>query len=514
MELRAIIITLLFFAGIISLFLSLYTFKLRSSPLTRSFCLLTAAVAVYAFGYGFELTSATLSDMLFWSKIQYVGISTLPAMVLVMAICYTGQKKWQTARQLMIIFTIPLITLVSRGSNEFHHLFYKTATINSAAPFPMLTFDIGPFYLLHVFYANITLIITTLLFLKFVTRAAPFYRNQAIVMLVATLVQWIGLIVYLFVDIPWNLDINPLLFAVSAPIYAFGIFRFSLLGLVPVARDTVFEGLKDGIIVLDPDNRLVDFNPICQKIFPDISKSHIGSDIRTILGNGYKMDGLLSNASLQEDISVTGENGICYFHSTVSPLLNKKKIAMGTIITFTDITVKKNLMIKLEKMASLDELTNIYNRRYLISLSDIEIAKAKRRNRWISILLIDLDHFKTVNDNFGHLFGDTVLRAFTRIVKEDIRNIDIFGRYGGEEFVIIMPETDPGTAISIAERVRQNVCKNPLIIHDRQISLTVSIGVFGTRKNPGLSFDKLLDFADKALYKAKNMGRNKTVLHE
>ncbi|WP_291347810.1 histidine kinase N-terminal 7TM domain-containing protein [Desulfobacula sp.] len=504
-----------FFAGSISLFLSLYSIKLRSSLLTRSFCFLAAATAVYAFGYGFELASSTLSGMLFWSKIQYIGISILPGLVLVVAICYTGQKKWQTRRQLMVIFIIPLITLVSRGLNDFHHLFYKTASINTAPPFPMLKFDIGPFYLLHVFYANITLIITTILFVRFFIRAAPFYRNQTIIMLVATFIQWLGFIIYLFVDIPWNLDINPILFAVSVPVYALGIFRFALFDLVPVARDTVFEGLKDGILVLDLENRLVDFNSVCKKIFPDISKQYIGSDISTIPGNPHKINEILSsNTSPQVDVSIMEKNKTLYFHLSTSALFDAENKKVGTIITFNDITLQKNMMIKLEKMASRDELTNIYNRRYLISLLEIEVAKAKRMDRPISILLIDLDHFKAVNDKFGHPFGDKVLRAFARIVKENIRNIDIFGRYGGDEFAIILPETSSKTAFAIADRIRESICRDLLAIDGKQINLTVSVGIFGTAENRSISLDELFDFADKALYKAKNMGRNRTFFHE
>ncbi|MBT6341386.1 MAG: diguanylate cyclase [Desulfobacula sp.] len=515
MEFRSILLILLFTAGIISLFLSVYSFNFRSTLLIKYFRILGAAVAVYAFGYGFELTSSTLSDMLFWSKIQYIGISVLPGLVLMIAICYTGKEKWQTHGNLMVIFIIPLITLVSRELNDFHHLFYKTVSINTASPFPMLEFERGPFYLLHDFYTNIALVITTILFFQFVIRAAAFYRKQAIAMLVATFIQWVGFIFYLFVDIPWNFDINPLLFAASVPLFAVGIFKFSLFDLAPVARDNIFEELKDGILVLNLENRLVDFNQVCKKIFPDISKQNIGLNIRTNLGNSHKINEILSsNISPQDEVLIMEGNKVLYFHLSVSALFNRENKKIGTIIIFKDISLQKNLMVKLEKMASIDELTNIYNRRYLISLSEIEIAKTKRSGRSISILLIDLDDFKVVNDHFGHLLGDKVLKVFTRIVKESIRNIDIFGRYGGEEFVVIMPETSPEKAFAVAERVRENICRNPLKIGDKQIHLTVSTGVFGTAENKFLAFDKLLDFADKALYKAKKAGRNRTIIHE
>jgi len=493
----------------------MYSFKFRSSLLIKCYRFLGAAVAVYAFGYGFELSSSTLSEILFWSRIQYIGISVLPALILLIAICYTGKEKWQTHGLLSIIFIIPLITFVSRQLNEFHHLFYKTVSINTVSPFPMLVFEKGPFYLLHDFYTFIALIITSIILLQFIIRAAPLYKMQAIIMLVATFIQWIGFVVYLIWDIPWNFDINPLLFALSVPIFALGIFRYALFDLVPIARDTIFEELKDGILVLNLENRIVDFNQVCKTIFPDISKQYIGFDIRTKLGNRYNINKILSSdTSSQDEILVTHGNKILYFHVYLSMLFNGENKKIGTIIAFKDISRQKDLMLKLEKMASLDELTNIYNRRYLKSLSEIEIAKIKRTDRWISILLIDLDDFKDVNDQFGHLIGDKVLKAFTLIVKQNIRSIDIFGRYGGEEFVVIMPETDPDTAFHAAERVRENICRTPLIIDDKKINLTVSIGVFGTKENQTVVFDTLLDSADKALYKAKETGRNITVIHE
>ncbi len=332
-------------------------------------------------------------------------------------------------------------------------------------------------------------------------------------MLIATSIQWIGYVIYLSGNIPWNLDINPILFIVSIPMYASGIFKFSLLDLVPVARDTVFEGMKDGVLVMDLGNRLIDYNKVCTKIFPDISKEHIGSDIGDIIKPHPQLLDLLSSGTAgQVEISVPGNGEQIFFSASIFALFNEKGKKAGCITTLNDITRQKNLRVKLEKMASLDELTGIYNRRYLVSLSKIEISKAQRTGRPISILLIDLDYFKTINDNYGHLFGDQVLKAFTQIVKQNIREIDILGRYGGEEFVIILPETDPKTALAIAERVRTGISSNPLSVAGRQLNITVSAGVFGTTGEQALPFDKMLDFADKALYCAKDSGRNKTVL--
>ncbi len=510
---------LLFISGCISLFLSFYSFKFRSSRLRRYFFFLGFAAAIYAFGYGLELGSQTLADMLFWSKIQYIGIPFLPALMMLIAITYTRPKKRLSPGNLVAVFCIPIIVVISRGLNPLHHLFYETAAINPDVPFPVLMFDIGPFYLLHVFYSHAALIVTFCLLIQFLIRAAPSYRKQTLIMLAASSIQLAGFAIYLLVDIPWNLDINPILFSISVPIWAIGIFRFSLFDLVPVARDTVFENLKDGVIVLDLKNRLIDFNIVCKKIFPELSKKKIGFDIRQTLSQHPVMNEILSSERNQpSDILVLDKKQILYFYPSITALFNEKNKKIGTIVSLNNITRQKELMQKLEKIASLDELTGIYSRRYLISLTELEINRAKRTGRPISILALDLDCFKRVNDDFGHLVGDKVLKAITRIINDNIRNIDIFGRYGGDEFVIIQPETDHKTAFTTAERLRKKISQNPLIVGEHTIDLTVSIGVFGTMEDPEKkqvnTFDKLLDFADKALYDAKKYGRNKTILYK
>jgi diguanylate cyclase (GGDEF)-like protein len=512
-------VILLFISGFTCLLLSFYSFKFRSSRLARYFFFLSFAAAIYAFGYGLELSSRTLGDMLFWSKIQYIGIPFLPALMMLIAITYTRPEKRLPPENLIAIFCIPIIVVISRGLNPLHHLFYIAPAINPDVPFPALMFDTGPFYLLHIFYSHAALIVSAGLLIQFLFRAAPSYRNQTLIMLMAALIQLTGMTIYLLVDIPWELDINPILFGITVPIWATGIFRFSLFDLIPVARDTVFENLKDGILVLDLQNRLIDFNLVCKKIFPELSKKQIGFDIRQALGTHPIINEILSSKKKQpSDILVMENNKTLYFYPSPTALFNEKNKKIGTIVSLNDITRQKELMQKMEKIASIDELTGIYNRRQLIILTELEIARARRTFRPISILVIDLDSFKQINDDFGHLLGDKALKAVTRNIKANIRNIDIFGRYGGDEFVVIQPETDSQTAFTAAERLRKKISETPFIIEDNTIDLTVSIGVFSTtedsKNKQTLTFDTLLNFADKAFYDAKKSGRNKTVLYK
>ncbi len=165
----------------------------------------------------------------------------------------------------------------------------------------------------------------------------------------------------------------------------------------------------------------------------------------------------------------------------------------------------KILSEKLSTMAYTDSLTHIYNRLHFAHFLDAEIDKVKRYGGIFSIIFFDLDHFKEVNDNFGHLAGDEVLETITAIVSSANRSADIFARYGGEEFIILTPETDLSGAMIHAERLRNDIDK-----HEFQTvgHVTSSFGVAEFKVETD-DLEKLLERADKALYMAKEYGRNR-----
>ncbi len=165
----------------------------------------------------------------------------------------------------------------------------------------------------------------------------------------------------------------------------------------------------------------------------------------------------------------------------------------------------KILSEKLSKIAYTDSLTHIYNRLHFAHFLDAEIDKVKRYGGIFSIIFFDLDHFKEVNDNYGHLAGDMVLEEITKIVSSANRSADIFARYGGEEFIILTPETDLSGALIQAERLRNDIEKHEFktIGH-----VTSSFGVTEFKVETD-TVESLLDRVDKALYQAKEYGRNR-----
>ncbi|AOY89345.1 diguanylate cyclase [Marinobacter salinus] len=173
-----------------------------------------------------------------------------------------------------------------------------------------------------------------------------------------------------------------------------------------------------------------------------------------------------------------------------------------------DISDRKKLEKELEELAIRDSLTGLFNRREMTRILEEELARAKRYQRPMAVLWIDFDHFKDVNDTYGHAAGDSVLVSVSRLLKDSVRSVDSVGRFGGEEFVAVLPEMDVPGATEAAERLRRRVGKEPLPLgKGTSVPLTVSVGV-AVYPNHGLTASKLCAAADQAMYRAKERGRN------
>ena len=162
-----------------------------------------------------------------------------------------------------------------------------------------------------------------------------------------------------------------------------------------------------------------------------------------------------------------------------------------------------------ERMATIDPLTGLNNRRCFFDMAQIEFERALRYQHPVSIIMLDIDFFKNVNDSHGHLIGDAVLKIIADRCRMVLRSSDKIGRYGGEEFVILLPQTALSMAEKTAERIRKLVCDRPLLIENVKINMTVSLGVSCMDEESSLTLEQVLDQADQALYQAKQSGRNR-----
>jgi len=185
----------------------------------------------------------------------------------------------------------------------------------------------------------------------------------------------------------------------------------------------------------------------------------------------------------------------------------------AVLVALNDISQRKEMEAELFRQASTDSLTGISNRRYFMAQAEQELRRSRRFARALSVMMIDIDHFKLINDKFGHAIGDAVLQGVVKCSLESLRQSDSLGRLGGEEFAVILPETDLNAATEVAERLRQHMVERPIVAEREAIPCAVSIGVAQLTARDG-SIDALLNRADEALYRAKNNGRNRVEIAE
>jgi diguanylate cyclase (GGDEF)-like protein len=187
---------------------------------------------------------------------------------------------------------------------------------------------------------------------------------------------------------------------------------------------------------------------------------------------------------------------------------------IGVLATGQDVSERKRLQRELERQARFDFLTGLLNRRYFIELAKMELLRLKRNSGKLSLIMFDIDYFKQINDTHGHNTGDQVLKRVAHICHETVREIDIVGRLGGEEFVVLLPQTDKHQAFSIAERLRLAIVEQELKTDDgKEVHFTASFGVVTLnsdeiRHEKAIMIDDILIKVDKAMYQAKENGRN------
>lgn len=193
-----------------------------------------------------------------------------------------------------------------------------------------------------------------------------------------------------------------------------------------------------------------------------------------------------------------------------SLLNNGDRIKIGpTILKFlSGLDAETKYHEEIYKMTIVDGLTQIHNKRYLFEALDKELIRARRYERELSLAIFDIDFFKNINDQFGHLAGDHVLRELARVVQDRIRRDEVFARYGGEEFVIVLPETGLGGARALSDNLRQRVESHGFTFQGERIPVTISIGCAQLTREDRAAAD-LIQRADEKLYEAKRGGRNR-----
>lgn len=465
------------------------------------------------------------STKILWSQISYFGFVQANPFLFLFTLTYVLQRKIPI-RVVLAVMLIPALTLLVCWTNPLHGWLWPGFSQGSIEK-NVLIYHHGFWFWLHTTYLYLLLVVGIVLLIRGILRASYSMKKQLALILAGILFPVLMGTLYAFgwVSVE-GLDITPAGLAVTSAFLAWALLRYKLLDLLPIAREALIEQLQDGVIVMDLSGRIADINRSTEKLLGWSPKEVIGKNIDTYFTDIQKIF-YATNRPVRREIPLPDSPGII-LEAQGSTLFNSRKMEVGKLLVLRDVTSRnraetalqsaneqlkeqlaknKLLQKKLEQQALHDSLTGLFNR-HIDEILEKAFARAEREKKPVSIAMIDIDHFKSINDRFGHQFGDLLLKTFSSYISSTIRKEDFAARYGGDELLLVFPGMSQENAVIKANEILESFQTLPVLCGKERVVSTVSIGVASFPQN-GKTIDEVIRSADWALYAAKEEGRNR-----
>ncbi|WP_169084230.1 histidine kinase N-terminal 7TM domain-containing protein [Paenibacillus sp. PL91] len=499
-------------SGVLSVLLAIYAYYNKTNfKGMKVFMWSTILSAVYSFAYAFELASESLREIRFWINIEYIGMPFIAPCCLLMVMHYVGLDKFITPKKTWGLFVIPAITLLMVITNDYHHWFYKALYLRPNTPTPMVDVVPGLWYYMHGSYSSGSLFASLFILARSWRKTKSIYRKQMITLAIGISLPVLGSLSYVLGLTPLGMDPVPILMCITSALYLASIFSTSLLTVAPIAREHIFESMRDGVLVLNLENQIMDFNGAATQIIPALTPLAIGQKLDDIWKRGAESGafsfGVDPSVLHEQELKWIRGGETFYYRIRASNLLKPNGQLAGKTIVMIDVTEHTLLQNKLRHLAEIDGLTSIYNRTSFMEKSRHLLNAAHQTGQPISFILFDIDYFKQINDRYGHSVGDFALQHIVSICQQTLPKDALLGRYGGEEFAIGLPGATLAEAGQAAEQLRKEIAGNPMYSSAKAITITASFGV-SQAKTADVPLEALLSEADIALYRSKHYGRN------
>jgi len=499
----------------LSLYLGFAARRLRGKKGTAFFTAMLVLVAVWTSAVAFGMLSADEETAQLWIIIRMIGVIFSPVAWLFLALQYTNRTEQITTTNMVVANIIPAISLILLITNSSHLLFYTKIDFTRAGIFLIdKNWHLGIYFFVHLLYSYILILIGDYLILKEAIRMSQNFRVQSVTLLLATIIPLAVNVSYTFHLIPaLKVNYDPLGSVFSMLLFGWGIYFYQLFDLSPIARELLVDNMVDGMIVINQKNQIVDLNPAAKNIFR-LDESTIGQNLATVMARNSLPHLNAFGRNDHQEIELDSSNDKTVIYDVQFSSISNQTRVMGKLMTVRNITEQKRIEAKFQQIAITDALTGLTNHRHFYKLLDMEHERSMRNKLHFSVVMMDIDHFKLVNDTYGHLVGDQVLREIATIGKNRIRPYDIFCRYGGEEFSLILPKTPSDVSSEIVDRFRQDIAATVFKVDDISLHLTISMGV--SHFDPGNPIEPkvLVGRADQMLYSSKQEGRNRVTCWE
>jgi diguanylate cyclase (GGDEF)-like protein len=424
-------------------------------------------------------------------------------------------------RTVVLLAVHPAVMVAASLSNPLTGALYRTHGIDAARHWFVWTPDW--MFWPHMVYCYALLLWSYAALARTWRSGSPLQRRQAGAVLLALLIPG-SINVILEVAGPGTMpDLTAVAFTATGAITAHALLRQGLLRLVPIARGLVLERLQDAVIVIDTGNRVLDVNlaggRLIRTLAPHLRGPLMGQPAQEILRSSTGAATLTTG-----EHTVDLPDGRIVLDVRIEALTDERHRPIGRVFVVRDVTELAQLRAHLADQAVRDELTGLHNRRHLLAALERELERTSLDGQGLCVLMFDIDHFKSVNDDHGHAVGDALLVRIGRALADGLRGGDVLARYGGEEFVALLPATTLDHAMTRAEELRARCAAVEVSASSpagAAVRRTVSVGVASAADLAQLSRrehragevtpSEILRSADEALYAAKAAGRDRVV---
>tara|TARA_R110002072_G_scaffold1780_13_gene14988 strand:- start:71903 stop:73417 length:1515 start_codon:yes stop_codon:yes gene_type:complete len=492
----------LLFGSFLNFWLGAYALTKGTESTARTFGWMSLALGFWCLCYSLSFMSSSLTDKIFWTSVKYIGATVGPALWVVLALQLTRQSRWLSwpIRILIGCWVIAILFIVS--TNSLHQEFWQEFVIFPGVLEAKTTH--GVLFRVYSLPMYVIILVSSVMYIDFYRRAPDHFQKRAMLFIMAGLIPVAAdLLQQSGYKLLTQVDQVPLSLLISSMIFGLAIFRYRALEILPIARDIVVQNIYAGIVVTDVNGNVLEINPFALALtnHPEPLGAKIG-DVYPGLDTVEIVDGL------EQEIEIKTDKGERCLFLKVSAVVEDEII--GYVLVGLDITDRKLAERELELRATTDPLTGAYNRRAFFEKVELEKTRAKRQKEQLAVLMVDVDHFKKINDSQGHDAGDKVLIELVTRIKKTLRETDLFARYGGEEFICLVAGDKAGIMQS-AERLRLVFDGKPIQAGEDEITITVSIGV-ALMEDFEESIELVIARADGALYHSKTSGRNRVSL--
>lgn len=498
----------LLLAAVCSVFWAVRVRTLNGSGYSYVLLLLSFAMCFYILGYVMELNSDSPAQIVFWNHIEFLGIPFVSALWLTTALMYTGHFVHNKMLLIAVIFAIPLVTLILRFTNDYHHLYFASMEYLESYGTIFIIKHAGPWWYVQLTHSLLAILIAMGLFMGDAIKNEERQKGKVYFTIGASAIAIAGLLLAAIKPGGLPLDYMVLCLPLAIVAIVFAITRYDFLETKSIARNRVFDASEHAILLINRRYKILDYNNSARELFAQI-------DIR--LSNGYLSSLLEETSDLYNVLKSTDpsvvmlqtDTGERYYNITTTTI-DEDRAFRGWIKTLSDITETHNLNEELRKQALTDELSMLSNRRAFIRIGRTWVSRADKDGKPLYLLMLDLDYFKKINDQYGHLAGDLVIRQFSEIMRQVFLSECLIARLGGEEFAILhrgLGETEmQQMANTFLQKTQQKVYR----YQTYRFRVTVSIGM--TKKQPDQTLESMMGKADQALYESKDQGRNRLAI--